>query len=466
MSGQVVTFYSYKGGVGRSFLLANVAVLLARWGYKVLCVDWDLEAPGLRHYFLPWMKEERPGVIDLVGGYAGPGGLRGWTRMVNRVVIDAPRVKFDFISAGLPGEQYFDAAQKIQWRTLYEETEFGRDLEELRATWKRTYDFVLVDSRTGVSDLAGVSTVHLPDMLAFIFTANRQSIEGSAATVERLVRSRGALPFDRERMACIPVLSRFASDKEYKIAAEWMEVIEGQMAGFYVDWISRDIPIRALLPLTRIPEVAYWTFGERLPLVEDASLDRDPQSINYALTTVGALVARRLAGVKELLLNRDSYVAQAEKPRPAAAADPQAELPVYISASRGAQNTANELSDSLSVRNFSVLTLGDGPSERWRDDLLRQLRNARYLVVLISGELGEFQNAEIEQFFSLTVRGQADAGIFPVVLDDAGLNAIPPLLRSRQIIDGRGLPADGIAEKLQALIDDTRQGGVSHLKLV
>lgn len=49
--GQVVTFYSYKGGVGRTMALANVATLLARWGYKTLLVDWDLEAPGLEFYF-------------------------------------------------------------------------------------------------------------------------------------------------------------------------------------------------------------------------------------------------------------------------------------------------------------------------------------------------------------------------------------------------------------------------------
>ena len=45
--GQIVTCYSYKGGVGRSFTLANLAVILAQWRYRVLCVDWDLEAPGL-----------------------------------------------------------------------------------------------------------------------------------------------------------------------------------------------------------------------------------------------------------------------------------------------------------------------------------------------------------------------------------------------------------------------------------
>jgi MinD-like ATPase involved in chromosome partitioning or flagellar assembly len=49
--GRIITFYSFKGGVGRSMALANVAVLLANWGYKVLAVDFDLEAPGSENFF-------------------------------------------------------------------------------------------------------------------------------------------------------------------------------------------------------------------------------------------------------------------------------------------------------------------------------------------------------------------------------------------------------------------------------
>src|SRR5216684_2903877 len=51
-STQIVTFYSYKGGVGRTMALANAACQLAnKHGLNVLAVDWDLEAPGLHYYF-------------------------------------------------------------------------------------------------------------------------------------------------------------------------------------------------------------------------------------------------------------------------------------------------------------------------------------------------------------------------------------------------------------------------------
>ena len=48
--GEIVTFYSYKGGTGRTMALANIAWLLACNGYQVLTIDWDLEAPGLHRF--------------------------------------------------------------------------------------------------------------------------------------------------------------------------------------------------------------------------------------------------------------------------------------------------------------------------------------------------------------------------------------------------------------------------------
>ena len=81
--GLVVTFYSYKGGVGRSFLLANAAVWLARVGFRVLCIDWDLEAPGLFHYFNErglLARGPRTGLVDLLASLERrhPADWRGW----------------------------------------------------------------------------------------------------------------------------------------------------------------------------------------------------------------------------------------------------------------------------------------------------------------------------------------------------------------------------------------------------
>lgn len=47
----VITFYSYKGGVGRTTSLALTATYLSRMGKKVFVIDCDFEAPGLINFF-------------------------------------------------------------------------------------------------------------------------------------------------------------------------------------------------------------------------------------------------------------------------------------------------------------------------------------------------------------------------------------------------------------------------------
>src|SRR5580700_8820551 len=72
--GRIVTFYSYKGGTGRSMAMANVAWLLALSGFRVLAIDWDLEAPGLHRYFRPFLEDpdltESEGLIDFAMHFA------------------------------------------------------------------------------------------------------------------------------------------------------------------------------------------------------------------------------------------------------------------------------------------------------------------------------------------------------------------------------------------------------------
>jgi hypothetical protein len=72
-NGRIVTFYSFKGGVGRTMALANVAFLSAWSGKRVLIMDWDLEAPGLHYYYRGLLDpvnareiRQAPGVLDLL----------------------------------------------------------------------------------------------------------------------------------------------------------------------------------------------------------------------------------------------------------------------------------------------------------------------------------------------------------------------------------------------------------------
>ena len=71
--GRIVTFYSYKGGTGRTMALANLAWILASNGKRVLAVDWDLESPGLHKFFHPFLDRDvmssTYGIMEIINDY-------------------------------------------------------------------------------------------------------------------------------------------------------------------------------------------------------------------------------------------------------------------------------------------------------------------------------------------------------------------------------------------------------------
>jgi Mrp family chromosome partitioning ATPase/tetratricopeptide (TPR) repeat protein len=210
--GQVVTFYSYKGGTGRTMALANVAWILAANGLRVLVADWDLESPGLHRFFHPFLKESQvrdaSGIVDLIRSYERGASAAGLTD-TDRLITDGARVEqhalsldwpfpdggsLDFLSPGRQNLDYAAALASLDWDNFYDALNGGRFLDAIRADMKAHYDYVLIDSRTGLSDTASICTVQLPDVLVDCFTLSTQGIEGAAEvarSIQDLHKDRG-----------------------------------------------------------------------------------------------------------------------------------------------------------------------------------------------------------------------------------------------------------------------------------
>ena len=47
----IVTIHSFRRGVGKSSLIANLAVLLALQGRRVALIDTDFQAPSIHLFF-------------------------------------------------------------------------------------------------------------------------------------------------------------------------------------------------------------------------------------------------------------------------------------------------------------------------------------------------------------------------------------------------------------------------------
>lgn len=198
-TGRIVTFYSYKGGTGRSMALSNVAWILATNGYNVLLIDWDLEAPGLHRYLRPFLVDPElastPGLIDFVWD-AAQVSMTPAEHSDSPTPPEFPSLKdyvvgldwdfhghgsISFIPAGQQDENYAQRVNTFNWDNFYERLGGGKLLHAEREFLREKYDYVLIDSRTGVSDTSSICTVQMPDILAVFFTLNRQSIKGAAA---------------------------------------------------------------------------------------------------------------------------------------------------------------------------------------------------------------------------------------------------------------------------------------------
>lgn len=210
--GEVVTFYSYKGGTGRSMMLANVAWILATNARRVLAIDWDLEAPGLHRYFQPFLLDpdltDTDGVIDFVTDFAVAAVTpdeessrrdhgREWfhpyadiTRYATPLQWEFGDGALDFVAAGRQGASYSTRVNSFHWHDFYERFGGGAFLEQMKAVAKGRYDYVLIDSRTGVSDTSGICTVQLPDTLVVCFTLNNQNVDGAAGVAASVLAKR------------------------------------------------------------------------------------------------------------------------------------------------------------------------------------------------------------------------------------------------------------------------------------
>ena len=228
--GTIATFYSFKGGTGRTMALANTAWILAAAGYRVLVVDWDLESPGLHRFFEPFLDAEtvadNSGVIDMIKDYQwavtrdqqqalNAERLREHARVGPHVVSldwEFPSGgALDIVSAGRQNRNYSATVASLDWDNFYDRLGGGQFFDAMREDMRSEYDYTLIDSRTGLSDVSAICTVHLPDVLVTCFTLSNQGIDG-AANIAAEIGSQTSI----RRVRVLPVPSRVDEGEKEK----------------------------------------------------------------------------------------------------------------------------------------------------------------------------------------------------------------------------------------------------------
>jgi MinD-like ATPase involved in chromosome partitioning or flagellar assembly len=315
--GSIYTFYSFKGGTGRTMALANLAVLLARSlasGSRpsvapaprgVLMIDWDLEAPGLHHFFRKDIiasqgAEEfniRPGLIELFREIRRVNADTKSTGTDDSFDLFRRQVDLgDFISrtntphlflmkAGAFTKTYARNVRGFNWKALHQR--LPRLFVSFAAELSERFDYVLIDSRTGVTDIGGICTALLPEKLIVVFTPNRQSLEGAIGVAQEATRYRKEST-DIRPLNVFPLPSRIEPTEprllrswRYGDAAEGVKGYQPLFQEFFKQ--AYDLPecnLEAYFDDVQIQHVPHYSYGEEIA-VESEHDDRLSISRSY-----------------------------------------------------------------------------------------------------------------------------------------------------------------------------------------
>jgi cellulose biosynthesis protein BcsQ len=186
----IVVFYSFKGGLGRSTILASFAIQRARAGERVCVLDLDLDSPGVGRLLAsdaegltaPW------GAVDfLLDQSAGSAPLSDYYHRCDRVADAGEIVVFP---AGQMNESYPDKLARVDMEEAPPAGESGlarllqRVRDELKPHW------ILLDARTGISESAGRLLSGIAHLHVLLGTTQDQSWQGLNIVLDRLGKER------------------------------------------------------------------------------------------------------------------------------------------------------------------------------------------------------------------------------------------------------------------------------------
>mgnify|MGYP003337201696 FL=1 len=274
-SAPFVTFYSCKGGVGRSMALINVAGILAGRGFRVLALDMDLEAPGISYLMrheVGKSARKKKGFVDLLDDACRRGPEADLFALDPKAVVERysyaytvpePIRKGDdgllrIMPAGLLDDGYQARLDGLQLGQLYRE---GSG-QPLLAAFKQViqasemFDLVFVDSRTGFSDEAGICTRDLADHLVVVMGLNRQNVDGTAAFL-RSLRKAGVERTFRVVFSPVPTGEDELVDERERDAARALAEAWGSPIQ-----LGLEIPYHPRLALTEEPHIFRRSRGQ------------------------------------------------------------------------------------------------------------------------------------------------------------------------------------------------------------
>ncbi|MGL5749269.1 MAG: tyrosine-protein kinase family protein [Paraclostridium sp.] len=248
-SSQVISFYSYKGGVGRTLSMIHTAYLLAKRGKNVLMLDLDIEAPSLQNIFKSDVKNLNYGLIDYIYNQMYEKGTDKNIHITDIYTkIEGSKSEnmsgnLYVVPAGNLNNEYIYKLSKIQPNLVSRNNYIADLIKELESKQELNLDIVLIDSRTGINDWGAVSLIDISDKVIFFIYPNSENLEGTKELINLVDKSKDgnvSIIFSRvDQRGSKKAKSLF---KKLKLSQEYREIIYDPSIA-----IANEFPIQKML---------------------------------------------------------------------------------------------------------------------------------------------------------------------------------------------------------------------------
>lgn len=173
---KTLAFHSYKGGTGKTTLIANLAALYAMKGMNVCLLDFDLYAPSLSMYFrkkpITYLNALLRGELDQSGGKVDASSLI--TDVSSELELKG-KLLLGFSSPNKEdiGEIEFQHNQKWQLRAIKRFQSFKNQLFH-----EHEIDCLLLDTSPGIRYWS-INALAMSNMLFLVMKTSDMDIEGT-----------------------------------------------------------------------------------------------------------------------------------------------------------------------------------------------------------------------------------------------------------------------------------------------
>ena len=179
----VVSFYSYKGGVGRTIAMIQTAYNLVKAGKKVLLLDLDIEAPSLHNIFSDIVNDEFAGVQYGVIEYLYQSIVQGKKdiHIDDNMYCTIPVENVDGLMYLMPAlkkmdKKYVYQIGRLQTEKIQDKNVFHDIFDEIRKNLE--IDYILIDTRAGFNQWGSLSLLTLSNQVIFLAYPNDENVEG------------------------------------------------------------------------------------------------------------------------------------------------------------------------------------------------------------------------------------------------------------------------------------------------